>query len=348
MKKKNENIGSQKTNTILDLAAVLKLSPATVSRALNNHTTVKENTKQKVLEAAEKMGYKKNALASGLRSNKTNTIGLIVPRISMFFHAAVITEVQKQLHNHAYNLIICQSGDDVLMEKELTNILYSSRVDAVVAACTLKTTNYSHFENLVKNSMPLVFYDRVPEQNFPARMVKGDDFNGGFLAGEQLAKSGCKKIAHISGPLICNLYTNRLAGFLKAMEKYKIAVKKEWIVHHELTNENVVATLSSLFGKKSMPDGLFTANDTSAMAALEFVKEKGLVVPDDLKIIGYSNDPRTAIISPAITTIEQFPVQVATRIVEQLMDVLKKQNTKSTNRSTNIITPVELIKRESA
>lgn len=332
-------------NTILDIAEALKLSPATISRALNNHPHVKETTKNDILKMAAKLGYRRNNMASGLRSNKTYTIGLIVPRISMFFHAEVITTIQNGLHKHGYNLIICQSNDALSTEKELTEILFSSRVDALIAACTLYTTDFSHFDKLLQNGTPVVFYDRVPLSETGATIIKGDDFRGGYLGASHLIETGCKKIAHISGPLTSNLYRDRSAGFLNALEKHSLPVLKHWIFHQELTHSNAREAMKKMFNADLVPDGLFTDNDSSAIAALEYARETGINVPADLKIVGYSNDPRTAIITPAITTIEQFPNEVGKKIVEVLTDTLKYSTTDSI--ASPITIPVQLIRRMS-
>lgn len=333
-------------NTILDLAEALKLSPATISRALNNHPHVKEKTRNSVLKMAAELGYSRNNMASGLRSNKTNTVGLIVPRVSMYFHAEVITTIQNCLHKHGYNLIICQSNDELSMEKELTEILYSSRVDALIAACTLFTTDFSHFSRLLDNGTPVIFYDRVPLQDLGAVVIKGDDFRGGYLAATHLIETGCRRIAHISGPLSSNLYQNRALGFLKAMEQHQLPVNENWIFHQELTPSNARESMRKLFEGDEVPDGIFTDNDSSAIAALEFAKEIGVHVPADLKIVGYSNDPRTSIINPSITTIEQFPAEFGKKIVEVLIDLLKNRgNEMSKTAAINI--PIQLIRRMS-
>ncbi|SMC87120.1 LacI family DNA-binding transcriptional regulator [Pedobacter nyackensis] len=334
-------------NTILDIAEALKLSPATISRALNNHPYVKEQTRTDVMEMATKLGYRRNHMASGLRSNKTRTIGLIIPRVSMFFHAEVITTIQNDLHKHGYNLIICQSNDSVNMEQELTETLYASRVDALIAACTLQTVDFSHFDKFVDHGTPVIFYDRVPVGDYKATFIKGSDFQGAYLATNHLIAAGCKRIAHVSGPLTSNLYQDRAAGFLKAMEEHHLSVNPEWVFHQELTHENARIAMQEMFEKDIVPDGIFADNDTTAIAAIEFAKEKGIGVPDALKITGYSNDPRTAIITPSITSIEQFPNLVGTRIVEVLMELLTEEAEGPVYKTEPVIIPVELISRMS-
>jgi LacI family transcriptional regulator len=339
--------GRPKNNSIQDIAEALDLSPATISRVLNNHPHVHEKTRSKVMKLVQRVGFKRNAMASGLRTNKTNTIGMIVPRISMYVHAEIITIIQNGLHKHGYNLIVCQSNDSIEMEKELTKTLYASRVDAVIVACTLYTTDFDHFDILTQNNIPVIFYDRVPTKPYPACIVKGDDFRGGYLAASHLIELGCKRLAYISGPMSCNLYIDRYAGFKKAMDQNAIPLIKDNIFFHELTAVNARKTMHLLFGKKPHPDSILATNDVTALEALSFAKEIGIQVPAGLKIIGYSNDPRSSIVSPSITTIEQFPAQIGKVVVEEVLKILKNGVEEIAVDAATIITPVQLIRRMS-
>jgi DNA-binding LacI/PurR family transcriptional regulator len=335
---------NQQHNTILDLAAALKLSPATVSRALNNTSYVKTETKQRVMEMALKLGYRKNTMAAGLRNSKTNTIGLILPKISMYFHAAVVTVIQNLLHAQGYNLIIGQSNDDPAMEKELAETLFSSRVDALIVSCTLETEDFSHFDIFAAHQIPILFYDRVPPEHYRARVIKGDDFNGGFQAGKHLATAGCKNIGLISGPLTSNLYQERSAGFLHALQLYQLPVHQELFFYQRLNRDHTLAAMQKMFTGRIKPDALFVTSDKNAVTAVQYAKENGISIPGDLRIIGYSNDPITAVVSPPITTIDQFPSVFGDKLVETLLGMLKDDHT---IYSPPVITPVELIQRES-
>lgn len=336
-----------KKNSIQDIAAALQLSPATISRVLNNHPHVHESTRSKVMTMVEQVGYKRNIMASGLRTNKTNTIGLIVPRISMFVHTEITTTIQNGLHAHGYNLIICQSNDSLEMEKDLTRTLYASRVDAVIVACTLFTDDFSHFDILTQNNIPVLFYDRVPVNPYPACIIKGDDFRGAYLATSHLIELGSRRIAYISGPMGCNIYIDRYAGFEKAMRQHKVSVEKDWLFFHELTVDNARKDLHRLFARKPYPDAILAANDLTALAVLSFAKEHGIAVPQELRIVGYSNDPRSSIVTPAITTVEQFPGRIGSVIVSELLKILKNDRQMVAIDAAPIITPVELIRRMS-
>ncbi|WP_129714376.1 LacI family DNA-binding transcriptional regulator [Pedobacter sp. SYP-B3415] len=332
-------------NTILDIAAALKLSPATISRALNNNPNVRPATRKKVADMAGQLGYRRNNMALGLRNNKTHTIGLIVPRISMFFHAEAITTMQNELYERGYNLIISQSNDSPEMERRLVDTMYSSRVDALIVSCTLNTEDFSHFEVFTKNGIPLIFYDRVPPAFDGALIIRGDDFQGGNLAGAHLAETGCRRIAYISGPLSTNLYRDRSQGFFKALEVAGIPVIENMVFYQALTYDNTREAMKKMFAQDVKPDGVFTANDTAAIAVHEFARENGIAVPQQLKIVGYSNDPRCAIIRPSITSVEQFPGKMGSRVISELMHILGDST--GTALKNPITIPVQLIRRMS-
>ncbi|MGK6350317.1 LacI family DNA-binding transcriptional regulator [Parapedobacter sp. DT-150] len=333
-------------NSIVDIAKALGISPATVSRALNDNARISEATRNRVKAKAKEMGYRHNSMASSLRNRRSNIIGLIVPRISMYFHAFFITSLQRQLQAAGYNLMICQSNDSVSVETALANTLYSSRVDALVVSLTLYTTDISHFDGFMQQGIPLVFYDRVPTAETGAYVVKGDDYRGGLLAGNHLMQAGCQRIAYISGPLSCSIYQARTRGFADSLAKQGMPLREDWIFHQELTAENAWTTLRKLFGGGLVPDGLFAANDTSAIAAVEFARERGIRIPEDLKIIGYSNDPRTAIITPSITSIEQHPSKMADSVAYTLINALQHRHSdSSTLVAEPQVCPVDLVRR---
>ncbi len=329
--------------SIVDIAHALGISPATVSRALNNNARISEVTRNRVKEMAKEMGYRHNSMASSLRNRRSNIIGLIVPRISMYFHSFFITALQRQLQAAGYNLMICQSNDSVHLERALANTLYSARVDALVVALTLYTEDIAHFDGFLHQGVPLVFYDRVPETT-DAFVVKGDDYRGGLLAGNHLLQAGCERIAYISGPLSSNIYRERGRGFRDALAKRGLPLRDDWVYHHELNAEHAWSSLRKLFVGDRQPDGLFASNDTTAIAAVEFARERGIRIPEDLKIVGYSNDPRASIVTPAITSIEQYPSAMADKVAETLIGALQSANS-STALRTPVVCPVDLVRR---
>ena len=335
----------QAENTIKDIAQKLGLSPSTVSRGLNDHPHINDKTKQKIRDAAIKLGYKHNAIAASLRNNRSNTIGLIVPKISMFYQSAVLTAIQNKLHEYKYNLIVCQSNESVEMERELVNALYASRVEGLIVSATLNTVDFSHFDVFSKSNCPIVFFDRIPT-DYPANKIEGDENNGGYLATRHLLELGCKRIAHIGGSLTCNLYRGRYAGYKKALREYKIAVDNEIVFFHDLTAENGLRTAEKLFRKKPFPDAVFACNDTTAVAVIQYAKEIGIDVPSKLKVVGYSNGPLSQIVDPPLTSVEQHTDKVGTEAATMMMDLINNKIPKA-KRFKKITIPIDLIKRKS-
>ncbi|MCC9136037.1 LacI family DNA-binding transcriptional regulator [Pontibacter silvestris] len=339
-------MSNRSQHTIKDIAVALGLSASTVSRALNDHPHISQETKQRVREAVEKLDYRRNALAANLRTSKSNIIGLIVPRISMFFLSSVITAIQNKLHEFGYNLMVCQSNDSQVLEKELVNAMYASRVDGLIVSATLSTEDFSHFDIFSRRNIPLVFFDRIP-RNYPAHKIQGDDYQGGYQTTLHLLEQGCRRIAFICGPLTSNLYQDRYAGYQNALKKYAVAVDEQIIFFHELSKGNALKDCDILFAQAPYPDAVFACNDTSAIAVVEHAKAKQIKVPEVLKVAGYSNDPRTQIIDPAITSVEQFPLEVGTQAAALVMDLIQ-QKTMPGRNFISLTTPVDLVKRTSS
>ncbi len=332
------------SSTIVDIAEALDVSPSTVSRALKNNPNISENTKKKVRKMAEKLGYRRNSLAAGLRSKHSNIIGLIVPRISMFFQSTIIKAIQNTIHASGYNIIICQSNDSVDLEKELVNTLFDARVDGLIVSATMHTTDFSHFELFSDHQIPIVFYDRVPRE-YPATIIRGKDYQGGLLAGECLLEGGCRDIAFINGLLTCNLYQDRRKGFLEALSREGVTLKKGRIFSQLLTKGNALKTCEKLFETKPYPEGVFCANDTTALVVHQYVRKLGLKIPEDIKIVGYSNDPRTEIIEPGITSIEQYPTDMGASAARAMLHLL--DSGRVDQKEIESLVPTELVVRSS-
>lgn len=331
--------------TIYDIARVLNLSASTVSRALQNNKLINQDTRDKVRQTATEMGYVPNWIASSLRKNRSNIIGLIVPRTSMYFQSTAISGIQHEAHRYGFSIVIGQSDDTVEMEKELVNTFFSLRVDGLLAVSSMYTTNFEHFTPFIKNNIPLVFYDRVPA-DFTGYSITGDDFKGGYLATEHLIQQGCKRIALFSGILSCNLYQQRLSGYKAALAKYNIPFDERLMYVHNLTSEAATTASQELLAEDQRPDGLFAANDTSAVAFIQEAKRQRVAIPDQIKVVGYSNDQSSRIITPALTTIEQSGYKMGEKAVDTLVKLINYGDTMKITR--NFVFPVELIERESS
>ena len=331
--------------TIYDIARVLNLSASTVSRALQNNKLINQETREKVRQTATEMGYVPNWIASSLRKKRSNIIGLIVPRTSMYFQSTAISGIQHEAHRYGFSIVIGQSDDTVEMEKELVNTFFSLRVDGLLAVSSMFTTSFEHFAPFVKNNIPIVFYDRVPA-DFEGYTITGDDFKGGYLATEHLIKQGCRHIALFSGILTCNLYQQRLRGHKAALAKYGLPFDESLMYVNNLTSDAATTASRELLAKDPLPDGLFAANDTSAVAFIQEAKRQQVRIPEQIKVVGYSNDQSSRIVTPALTTIEQSGYKMGQKAIDTIIKLINYGDTMKLPK--HFVFPVELIPRDSS
>ena len=207
--------------TIHDIARALSIDSSTVSRALNDSPRVTQKTKKIILDKASELGYQPNLMASNLRKSKSNTIGVIVPRISRHFFSSVIAGIEEEAYGEGYNVIISQSLEQLEREQNITKALLANRVDGVLISVSMETNNHDHLMRLKENGTQFLFFDRHCDID-GINSVLIDDFKGGFDATEHLISKGCRNIGHFSGPQELKIYQNRLAGYKAALEKHKI------------------------------------------------------------------------------------------------------------------------------
>jgi len=332
--------------TIHDIARELNISGSTVSRALRDHPEISEDTRKLVKEVAKRMGYRPNAIASSLRNSKTNIIGVIVPRMSSHFFSSAISGIQDIAHENGYNVIISQSNENYDREVIDAQILYSTRVDGVIASLSLQTINVDHFKLFKERNVPLVFFDRVSSEIDTDKVI-ADDYNGALKATEHLILNGCKRIAHIGGPRHINIYADKWQGYLAALRKYNLNIDNNLIIQSNLSREDGLKATISLLSLPEPPDAIFAASDQAAIAALQYAKGVGIKVPKDLAIVGYSNDPTTSVIEPAITTIDQSAFEMGQTTAELLIKQINQLKT-TTYKNETIVIPVRLVERKSS
>jgi len=336
-----------KKTTIYEIAKALGIDSSTVSRALNDNPRVNKKTKEKVLEKAKEMGYSANLLASNLRQKKSNTIGVVVPRISRYFFSTTIAGIEECAFAEGYNVIISQSLEQLQREKKIINNFVANRVDGVLISISWETMDCAHLKYLQQIKMPLVFYDRhcagIPESN----KVLAADYQGGVLAVEHLVKKGCKRIAHFAGPQELELYKNRLKGYREALEAHGLAYDPELVIESTLMKNFGYESMKTLMQRTQDIDGLFSANDAAAVGAIKYLKSIGKRVPEDIAIVGFSNDPLSEVIDPPLTTIDQFGFEMGKKACELLIENINNRDLTSQEYKTVILQP-NLIERESS
>ncbi|HEA20885.1 MAG TPA: LacI family transcriptional regulator [Pricia antarctica] len=335
-----------KKTTIHEIAKALGIDSSTVSRALNDSERVKPRTKKRVLEKAQELGYTRNMLASNLRRNKSNTIGVIVPRISRYFFSSTIAGIEETAYKAGYSVIICQSREDVNRERKIISNLMANRVDGILMSVTMETKDSSHLTECFEKGMPLVFFDRHVEGMNQTGKVVIDDVKGGFEATEHLIKQGCRKIAHFTAPLDVEIYKNRHKGYCMALEKYSIHYDKNLVYISTLLKEDGYFLAEKIVNECDGVDGIFSANDFAAIGAMNFLKSIGKKIPEEIAIAGFSNEPTSAVIEPSLTTVDQSGTEIGRLACNLLLDYFKNGNT-LVNNKTIMIQP-KLIVRDSS
>lgn len=337
---------NKKEITIYDIAQQLKLSPSTVSRGLQDHPAINKNTKQKIMNLAFELGYRSNKFASNLRKQRTNTIGVIIPKLDSLFMSSVISGVEKVANNAGYNLIISQSFES--KEKEQTNAstMYNSRVDGLIISLSNETTDFKHLEMFIDKGIPLIFFDRVPDSLLTTKVVI-DNFKAGYIATSHLIDQGCKNIVHITGNLTRNVYSDRFEGFKKALKDHGIDFTSEALISNALREDDIKDCLENdILKRKNRPDGIFIANDFAAAFTIVKLKEAGLLVPKDIAIVGFNNDLISKVTEPPITTINYPGKEMGESVARILVNQLKEQE--DTSITSAIVLDTELIVRKSS
>ena len=288
--------------TIYDIAKRLNYSPATVSRALNDHPAIKGNTKDTITSMAREMGYRSNTFASNLRRQRTNTIGVIVPRLNSNFMSCVLAGMEKVANEAGYNLIISQSLESVTKEKANAQTMFNSRVDGLLVSVAYDTEDISHFNTFISKGVPLLFFDRVIATDQSTSIVI-DNMKAGYEATAHLLKQGRRRIMHVTGNLKRNVYADRLKGYQQALAEHGIPFDDRLVLVTDLSQEVGVDVARQIHRMPTRPDGLFVTNDLCAVSCMTTLKQAGMLIPDDIAIVGFNNDPVSQVVEPALTTI---------------------------------------------
>ncbi len=303
--------------TIIDIAKALNISTSTVSRALTNHPNINLTTKKAVLELAEKMDYQRNMLSISLVTNKTNTIGVIVPELINSYFSRVIIGIQKAAYSAGYNVIICQSNENYDQEISNVNIMLNSRVDGVLVSMTKETRNFDHLKRFEKKGIPIVFFNRICEEMIVPRVIV-DDYEGAFQLTEHLIETGKKRIAHLAGPDNLILSMRRKEGYIAALIKHNLEVDNDLILPYDLNLEKVKIYVNHLINLPNRPDAIFAVNDPTAIEVIQILKSKNIKIPSEIAVAGFSNDNFSSYLEPSLTTVSQ-PVEEIGRVSTELL-----------------------------
>lgn len=332
---------TKETITLNDIAGRLKVSAVTVSKALRNHPDISKKTKDLILKTAEEMGYTPNFMARNLSSRKTNTIGLIVPKIAHYFFGSIIESIYDIAFDSGYEIILMVSQENEAKEKKHIQTLLAMRVDGIIVSISQETKDYTIFENVIIKNVPLIFIDRIPPM-LNINSVFVDDEIGSFKAIEHAIKLGYKKIGHFGGFPNVNISQQRLSGFEKAMHKYKIPINSEWIFNGGFTYEYGYESLLKLYRENNLPELIFTVTYPVALGIYKAANELGLKIPDDIDLICFGEAEEQNFLSPPLSCIKQ-PTELIAKMAMEIM--LQKLQNPEEHGVKSIEVPTELILR---
>lgn len=316
---------AKKRASISDLAKQLNISTSTVSRALSGHSATSEATIKRVTTLAKELGYQPNSLASGLRRGRSNMLGVVVPHIDGNFFSQVVKGIEAAASKAGYHVLICQSNENEVHERENLETLMNAQVEGILVSLARTTREFRHFEKVRKRDIPLVFFDRILE-GYDVNAVVLDDRAGGYRATKHLLEQGYRRIAHFTGPQHLNIYKLRRQGYEDALREYGLPVAEEFIVFGNMKIDDGSVGMRQLLALPEPPDAVFSGSDFSAVGALEVLNERGLRVPQDMGLVGFSNELFSRLTVPQLTSIDQHCELMGRSATRLLLQIMEEQN----------------------
>jgi LacI family transcriptional regulator len=338
-------MSNEKEVTIYDIAKKLNISAATVSRGLQDHPGISKKTKKKIVDTVEAMGYRSNHFARNLRNQKTDTIGVIVPRLNSFFMSSVIAGMENVANKAGYNLIISQSSEQSGKEAASAKTMFNNRVDGLLVSLAYDTKDLQHFEAFLKKKVPVIFFDRVMEHN-QCTSILIDNRKAAYEVTKHLIEQGCRRIVHITAPLQQNVYVDRFNGYKQALAEARIKFREEDVLIGNLSMEAGGEAAEKILKMKTKPDAVFVANDNCAVGCMLAIKKAGLQIPQDMAFAGFNNDPVSQVVDPNLTTINYPGYEMGEVAAGHLISFLNGDT--HSHRTNTIILRSELLVRASS
>lgn len=308
--------------TIKDIAKALNISASTVSRALKDHPDISRETKDAVNNLALKLKYKPNAVALSLKNSRTNNIGVIIPEVVHYFFSTVISGIEDVAYDAGYNVMVCQSNERYVREIINAQALESNRVEGLLVSISKETRILTHFQNLEEKGIPIVFFDRAPEDMEVDRVII-DDFQAAYNGTRHLIETGCRRIAHLAAPATLGIGIKRLEGYKRALKDFGIPFRDEWVIvadSFELA-ENATRNLMHL---STPPDAIFAVNDMTAVGAMKTLQRMSIAIPQKVAILGFSAGFFSDITTPTLSSVDQHGYKMGVEAAKLLLERIEK------------------------
>lgn len=324
-----------------DVAEMAGVSKSTVSHVINETRFVEPDTKRRVLDAIEELGYRPSSVARSLTTNRTQKIGVLVSDTSNIFFGEIIRGIETVLGPLGYALIVCNTDETLERESAYLNLLMDQNVDGIIAAGT--SHRWKVLEQAFFQQLPLVFMDRYFEgiEDFP--FVGVDNHQGGFIGAEHLIECGYDRIGILAGFQRLSTMRDRLAGFLDAVERHQIQLPENWIVTSPLGVKEGYAAAEEILNQQDRPDALFISNNYLMLGALLAFQDYGLSCPNDIALVGFDDHPWAAVANPPLTVVRQPVTDLGHSAARLLLDLIEGKSLKK----RRIIHDCELVIRHS-
>ncbi len=306
--------------TLKKIAKEFGVSISTVSKALKGSHEIGEDTREKIKAFANYYNYKPNSLALQLRNQKSSVIGVIIPQIVHHFFSTVIRGIEEYANEKGYNVMVCVSNESYEKEVSNINVLTSGSVDGLIISIARETQenrDYKHFNSLIEDDFPIVLFDRVHDKLNCDKVII-DDIGGAYKATNHLIETGAKRIAMLTTMDHVSVGALRTKGYLKSLRKHEIEIDKELIFKID-DDANLEEQIAKIFEGSNPPDAILAVNEIYAAIALQEAKSKGLVVPDDVAIMGFTSGLISKYTSPPLSMVEQHGFLMGQQAAELLI-----------------------------
>ncbi|WP_299895572.1 LacI family DNA-binding transcriptional regulator [uncultured Aquimarina sp.] len=332
--------------TMKMLAQALNLSISTVSRALNDHPDISEETKIKVKQLAQSKNYIPNIFAKGFRKHKSNIIGVIVPNITHYFTATIVRGILEQASLQGYRVIISESNDDVNKQNEMFHTMIQFGVDGILASLTKMTRDIGNILPII-DTLPLILFDKVSDK-IPCTQITINDEDAAFNAVEHLINIGKKRIAIIKEREFSYTSEKRYAGYLRALKEHQIEVDEKIIISvDDISLQQGKRMANILLSIKNRPDAIFAITDSAAIGVIQTLNKFNIKIPEDIAVVGFSNSRNATIIKPNLTTVNQPGNTIGKTATKYLIQEIENENDNDVIVKKTIEIKTELIVRES-
>jgi LacI family transcriptional regulator len=325
-----------------DLAQELGVSIATVSRALRNSPEIGQDMQKKVKELAKRLNYRPNPFAQSLRKEAPRVIGVVVPNLVTHYYAAVLDGIEDEARKEGYSVISANTHEDTEAEIRAIDNFIGLHVEGIIACLSQNTTDYSHFEEIANMGIPLVFFGRTClTDRFSSVTANGDE--AAFRATQHLIDTGSRLIAFIGGPNHLDMVRRRKHGCLEALRENHIPIDRNLVACEKIDYQWAMDTTTRLLKQADRPDAILAFNDIITFAAFTAIKQQDLRIPEDVALIGFTDDVHAQYVTPRMSAIEDQSHQMGQTACQLLL-----KNINGDSKIYREIVPQKLVIRETS